>query len=99
MKKYILTLVIIALSTIAMQVKAQSPSPGYWVIEHNKKQPRVQTVRFYNDWQQLIYAETVNGKININRKKTQEKLNSVLDSLVKNNTYARNNNVLAAALK
>jgi hypothetical protein len=99
MKKAILTIAIITATTIAALAQTPSASRGNWVVESNVHQPKIQTVKFYDADSQLLYTETINTRLNINRKKVQESLNKVLDSLVTKNSYAMNKNILAASFK
>ncbi|GAB2515385.1 hypothetical protein [Spirosoma aerophilum] len=54
------------------------PRDGFWVVETTPKS-RQCTVRFYTNDQRLIYQETVNQPININRQQTKRQLNSALE--------------------
>ena len=52
---------------------------GYWVIEGNRKTPKVCLVNFYTNNGILVYKEAVTGRrINIRRKKTVLQLNEAL---------------------
>jgi hypothetical protein len=78
-------LFLVALCTSAT-IKAQSPpvpkwmsEKGFWVIQSNLKSPKNSTIYFYNNDQELVYKEEVNGKrINTDKLKTRKHLESVL---------------------
>ncbi|MBD0367623.1 MAG: hypothetical protein M3342_02505 [Bacteroidota bacterium] len=52
---------------------------GYWVVESNIQTPRSSIVYFYNNSNELIHKETVEGKrLNLNRKAVCKRLELVL---------------------
>jgi predicted LPLAT superfamily acyltransferase len=99
MKKIIITLAILIIAAVSSFAQNKPSTTGSWVIESNVKQPKVQTVKFYNNDNQLLYSETVNKRLNINRKKIRQNLDKVLDSLISKNDYAQNQAILAAIFK
>jgi hypothetical protein len=53
---------------------------GFWVVESNLKTPQTSTVYFYNNQNDLLYKEQVDGvKLNIKKRKTLIMLKQVLD--------------------
>ena len=79
MKKLLITTIFIGMATI--QSLAQNLQTiahnGTWVIEYNSKQPKLQTVKFYNDSAKLIHQEMVTTKLNISSKRIQNALNDI----------------------
>ena len=61
---------------------------GFWVVETPAKS-RECTVRFYTNDRKLIYEETMNRCLNINRRQTKRQLNIALEQamLVWNATH------------
>jgi len=56
---------------------------GYWVVEGNVKTPLTNTIRFYDNDDELLYTEKLDGvKLNINRRKVRMKLKQVLESAI-----------------
>lgn len=97
MKKTILTLAIICVT--ALSSIAQSKNTGTWVVESNLHQRDVQTIRFYDSNNQLIYSETIKAHLNVSKKKVQQKLNNVLEALVTNGKAANDSNMIAASFR
>lgn len=73
--------------TASFTTQAQTTNPkiapvvareGSWVVEWNPKD-RHCVVRFYNNQRQLVYEETVDRRLNINRRQTQRNLNAALE--------------------
>jgi hypothetical protein len=53
---------------------------GFWQIESNIHSPKNSIVYFYNEDKELMYKESITGRrININRKKIRNQLNTVLE--------------------
>jgi len=100
MKKIFLTLSLITIAFLTVNAQTtESVKQATWVIEQEADQPKVQTVKFYDDNLQLIYQETVNARLNISKKKVQKALNAILDSLISQQDFRQNKNVLAASFK
>ncbi|MBE9666696.1 hypothetical protein [Mucilaginibacter boryungensis] len=99
MKKIILTLVILTMAAQSSVAQNKPSTTGSWVIESNVRQPKTQTVKFYGNNNQLLYSETINKRLNINRKKIRQNLDKVLDSLTGKKDYAQNRAILAAIFK
>jgi hypothetical protein len=56
---------------------------GYWVIESNVKTPKSAIVYFYNNENELVYKERVEGiKLNVKKDATKMKLKKVLETAV-----------------
>jgi hypothetical protein len=93
MRKYIFILVCTsALTAFSMNCSAQeekeftpkwvSPN-GYWVVESNNKTPLSSIVYFYNNDNQVIYKEKLDGvRINIKKRKTLMGLRKILEASV-----------------
>lgn len=99
MKTTMITLTIVAMAAASSLAQTQPRVTGTWVVEANTHQRKLQTVKFYSDSNQLLYTETIKGRLNINRKKVRQNLDKVLDSLITRSNYRQNNGMLAAALK
>ena len=57
------------------------PSEGYWVVEGNKKNPRENTICFYNEENKLIYKETITGiRLKVKKERVKLHLKSVLET-------------------
>jgi len=101
------TIIITALSLFSLAGFAQhapkwAPEKGYWVIETKDQEPKSSIIYFYNDNNELVYKENVEGvAIKINKRRVKMNLKKVLDqSLV---AYAaqhksRENEMLVATL-
>jgi hypothetical protein len=64
---------------------APADSKGFWVIESNINVRGKCIVYFYDNHQQLVYQENVEGrKLNVSKKKTQKQLNEILDKALAN---------------
>jgi hypothetical protein len=99
MKKTVLTLAIIMMAVAGSIAQTKKVSNSSWVVESNPQNKGVKIVRFYDDNSRLIYSETVKGRLNINRKKIQVKLNNMLEQLVANGNPKRDSNMFASSLK
>ncbi|MFD2571552.1 hypothetical protein ACFSUS_12985 [Spirosoma soli] len=79
-----LTLLVVFFATVSLFAQAQvRKAPivsreGFWVIETPAKS-RQCTVRFYTNQNELIYEETVERRLNINRRQTKRNLNAALE--------------------
>ena len=99
MKKLIITVCILAFAAAAVQAQNKIANVlGFWVVEHNINLPRVQTIKFYNDNNKLIYEETVYSKLNIKKKKTRLALDQVLDRLNERTAYVESKNLVMLSL-
>jgi len=99
MKKLIITICILAFAAAAVQAQNKIANVhGFWVVEHNVNLPRVQTVKFYNDNNKLIYEETVYSKLDIQKKKTRVALDQILDRLNERTAYIENKNLVMLSL-
>ncbi|QEM20486.1 hypothetical protein DIU38_032310 [Mucilaginibacter sp. P4] len=58
----------------------------------------MQTIKFYNDNNKLIYEETVYSKLNIKKKKTRLALDQVLDRLNERTAYVESKNLVMLSL-
>lgn len=99
MKNLIITICILAFAAAAGQAKNKIANVhGFWVIEHNVNLPRVQTIKFYNDNNKLIYEETVYSKLNIKKQKTRLALDQILDRLNERTAYVESKNLVTLSL-
>jgi hypothetical protein len=99
MKKLIITICILAFAAAAGQAQNKiADVRGFWVIEHNVNLPRVQTIKFYNDNNKLIYEETVYSKLNIKKQKTRLALDQILDRLNERPAYVESKNLVTLSL-
>lgn len=72
-------------------------SSGCWVVEGAKKS-KLQTVKFYNEQNELMYEETIRGKIDVSDKKVQNALNKILVIMINQKSYTANKEVIAIYL-
>jgi hypothetical protein len=94
MKKLIITLIAIAVyATNGYAQNAPAPTPVSWVVESTVYQPKISTVKFYDDKSQLIYQETIYGKLDVRKKYVREALNLACDKL-----YAQRRDIKTASL-
>jgi hypothetical protein len=99
MKKLIITICILAFAAAAGQAQNKIANVrGFWVIEHNVNLPRVQTIKFYNDNNKLIYEETVYSKLNIKKQRTRLALDQILDRLNERTAYVESKNLVTLSL-
>ena len=96
MKTMMLTALIL-ISAVCSQAQTKVPTHGFWVVESNINQPRVQTIRFYSDDKKLVYEETINAKLNLKREKVQLALNQLCNKLQENKEYLDNKKLIALA--
>ncbi len=69
------------------------PGDGYWNVVSNINTPRVSTIYFYNNKEQLVYTEKMdNIVLKLNKRKVRMNLKKVLDQSL----LAFNNNQRAA---
>lgn len=100
MKKILLTLTFITAGLFTGYAQSTTTNnPATWVIESQGEHPKTHTVKFYDSGAQLIYAETINTRLDVSKKKVQKALNRILDSLITQQSYRNNKNVLAASFK
>lgn len=95
MKKIIFTLAFVVAACVSSYAQTQN-TPACWVIEGSKNS-NLQTIKFYNENQQLVYEEIISTKLNINKKKTQQALNMILANLLNKDGYVANKNIVAAS--
>lgn len=77
--RHLLFLFILLITASAAHAQSGLPEKGFYVLINNKDSMKVTTVQFYNDEQQLIYEERLQGKkLNLDRKKVRRSLNSCL---------------------
>jgi uncharacterized protein YxeA len=99
MKKIITTIVIlVALITGSQAQNKLNSNQGFWVIESNVNLPKVQTVKFYDANNRLMYEETVYTKLNTKKKKTLVALNQILDKLNERTAYIESRNLVTLSL-
>lgn len=99
MKKLIITLIAIGLYTTngyAQNIPASNPIS--WVVESTVYQPKINTVKFYDDKSQLIYQETIYGKLDVKKKYVREALNLACEKLYTQRRDVKNINLLSLAL-
>ena len=96
--KTIMLTALILISAVCSQAQIKAPANhGFWVVESNINQPKVQTIRFYTDDAKLIYEETINAKLNLKREKTKLALNELSNKLNENRDYPENKKLIALA--
>lgn len=99
MKKIITTIAIIAALITGSQAQDKiTANQGFWVIENNINLPKVQTVKFYDARNRLMYEETVYTKLNIKKKKILVALNQILDKLNERTAYIESRNLVTLSL-
>ncbi|MEN0055258.1 MAG: hypothetical protein AAGC65_16405 [Mucilaginibacter sp.] len=77
--RHLLFFFILLITASVARAQSESPEKGFYVLINNKDSMSVTTVQFYNDEQQLIYEERLQGKkLNLDRKKVRRLLNSCL---------------------
>ena len=95
MKKFFLmTIFFLTFSMTAFTVIAQAKTTsgnapkwvaanGYWVIETNINSPKLNTIYFYNNSDNLVYKEKVDGiVINLKKRRVKMDLKKVLNQSV-----------------
>lgn len=96
--KTIITTVLILMCAVCSQAQQKMPATsGFWVVESNENQPRVQIVRFYSDESKLLYEETINTKLNLKREKVRLALNQLTHKLCENRDDSNNKKLIALA--
>lgn len=99
MKKLIITLIAIAVyATNTYAQTSPSSQPVSWVVESTVYQPKINTVKFYDDKSQLIYQETIYGKLDVRKKYVCEVLNRACEKLYAQHKDLKNTNLLSLAL-
>jgi hypothetical protein len=89
---------LILISAVCCQGQNKvAASNGFWVVESNINQPKVQTIRFYSDDSKLLYTETINTKLNLKREKVKLALNQLCNKLQENKNYLDNKKLIALA--
>ena len=77
-----ITAIMLLAASFGTQAQSKNSPPvardGFWVIETTPKSHQC-TVRFYTNEQKLIYQETMNRSLNIDRKQTRLQLNVALE--------------------
>ncbi len=69
--------------TIAYPTPKWVSTNGYWVVESNIKNPKVNTIYFYNNNNVMVYKEEVNGVvIKLKKRSVKMGLKKVLDQSV-----------------
>lgn len=96
MKTMMLTALIL-ISAVCSQAQKKVAAHGFWVVESNVNQPKVQTIRFYTDDAKLIYEETINAKLNLKREKIQLALNELSNKLTEGKDNLENKKLIAVA--
>jgi hypothetical protein len=91
----VLSITTIAATAQENEIKASHPKwisdKGYWVVESNIKTPETSTVYFYNNQNDLLYKERVDGvTLNIKKRKTLIMLKQVLDKSLSQTEVAKN---------
>lgn len=99
MKKLIITIAIVSLTATYSKAQNTHVSHGYWVTEYNIHTPGIQTVKFYNLDNRLIYEETINRKLKISKPRIQKVLNQVVEELYAEQKLAQRKGLLAVAFK
>lgn len=85
MKMNALSLCLLFVITVSNISSVFGQHTGYWVIESNIHTKDYTIVRFYNDANEQIYEEKLNGVVlNLKRKKTTQQLNNALDKAIQN---------------
>jgi hypothetical protein len=54
---------------------------GFWVVEKNIHTPGQSTLYFYNNKKELVYKETVEGVLKLNKKKTLMQIKRTLETV------------------
>jgi hypothetical protein len=99
MKKFIVTLIAIAVYTINSYAQnTPASTPVSWVVESTVYQPKISTVKFYDDKSQLIYQETIYGKLDVKKKYVREALSLACEKLYAQRRDLKNINLLSLAL-
>jgi len=82
MKKLIIfsSLILICMAGQAQRLPKYISKNGFWVIETNLNQPKSNIVYFYNNNNELLYKERVEGMvIRIHKRRVKMNLKKVLD--------------------
>jgi hypothetical protein len=97
MKTIIITALILISAVCCQAQNKVAANNGFWVVESNISQPKVQTIRFYSDDAKLLYTETINTKLNLKREKVKLALNQLCNKLQENKEYLDNKKLIALA--
>ena len=96
--KTIMITALILISAVCCQAQNKvTAGNGFWVVESNINEPKVQTIRFYSEDAKLLYTETINTKLNLKREKVKLALNELCNKLQENNDYLDNKKLIALA--
>ncbi|NHA05011.1 hypothetical protein G7092_14465 [Mucilaginibacter sp. HC2] len=95
--KTIMLTALILISAVCSQAQTKTPEHGFWVVESNPHQSKVQIIRFYTDESKLIYEETINARLNLKREKTKLALNQLSDKLNEGKGNSENKKLIALA--
>ena len=95
--KIIILTALILISAVCSQAQTKTPERGFWVVESNVNQPKLQTIRFYTDDAKLIYEETINAKLNLKREKIRLALNQLSNKLNEGKDSPENKKLIALA--
>lgn len=86
MKKMMFIILLSVGPAVQAQQKTnlQTPINGFWVIESNIHSPQKQTIKFYNQEQQLLYQENYDRKVlKCSKKDVRRMLDSSLVTVLK----------------
>jgi hypothetical protein len=93
--KTIMITVLILISAVCSQAQNKvQTTRGFWVVESNVNQPKVQIIRFYGDDSKLVYEETINTRLNLKREKVRLALNQLTNKLCENKEYFSNKRLI-----
>ncbi|MEN0054077.1 MAG: hypothetical protein AAGC65_10425 [Mucilaginibacter sp.] len=96
--KTIMITALILISAVCCQAQNKlAAGKGFWVVESNINEPKVQTIRFYSDDAKLLYTETINAKLNLKHDKVKLALNQLCNKLQENKDYLDNKKLIALA--
>jgi len=99
MKRLFIIMAIVSITALYGKAQNVNVSHGYWVTEYNIHKPKIQTVRFYNNDNQLIYEETINRKLKISKPEVQKALNEVLENIYAQQELVHRKDLLAVTFK
>ncbi|MBS1921658.1 MAG: hypothetical protein JST17_15530 [Bacteroidetes bacterium] len=87
-KLFAVAILSFAMGTVYSQGKFCNKAPwasekGYWMVESTVQNPLSHLIRFYNNENELIHSEQLNGvKLNMDKKRTKMKLKKALEAAV-----------------
>lgn len=100
MKRFIITLIAIAVyATNSYAQNSTARKPISWVVEGSVYQSKINTIKFYNERSQLIYQETIYGKLDVKKKDVHEAFNKACDKLYEQGRDVKTANLLSMALR